>query len=84
VTDPAAEPPGDDPLDDDSVGDDSLDDLAFADAIAELEAILRDLEADDVDIDRLASRVRRATELINLCRRRIAGVEMEITQILDR
>jgi exodeoxyribonuclease VII small subunit len=77
------EPARDDPIDDDSLGD-SLDDLAFADAIAELEAILRDLEADDVDIDRLAGRVRRATELINLCRRRIAGVEMEISQILDR
>jgi exodeoxyribonuclease VII small subunit len=74
VTEPAAPPPA----------DDALDDLAFADAIAELEGILRDLEADDVDIDRLASRVRRATELINLCRQRIAGVEMEITQILDR
>jgi exodeoxyribonuclease VII small subunit len=58
--------------------------LAFAAAIAELEAILADLEADDVDIDRLAASVTRATELIAMCRERITGVELEISQILDR
>jgi exodeoxyribonuclease VII small subunit len=57
---------------------------SFADAISELEAILADLEADDVDIDRLAACVSRATELIALCRERITGVELEISQILDR
>jgi exodeoxyribonuclease VII small subunit len=58
--------------------------VSFAAAIAELEAILADLEADDVDIDRLAAGVTRATELIALCRERITGVELEINHILDR
>jgi exodeoxyribonuclease VII small subunit len=64
-------------------GSPSADELPFAVAIDELEAILVELEADDVDIDRLAGNVRRATELINLCRQRIAGVEMEIEQIFE-
>jgi exodeoxyribonuclease VII small subunit len=69
---------------DDAAGGDEGAELAFTDAIEELERILRELEGDDVDIDRLAGNVRRASELIALCRERIAGVEMEITQILDR
>ena len=35
----------------------------YADAISELDAILADLEADDIDIDVLATKVERAAEL---------------------
>lgn len=54
----------------------------FADAMAELKAILDELEGDDVDIDRLAANVRRAATLINSCRERITAVEMQIEQIV--
>lgn len=43
----------------------------YADAVAELEAILREIEDDDVDVDVLADRVRRAAALIEYCRDRI-------------
>ena len=45
----------------------------YADALAELDAILRELETSDVDVDRLAERVARASELIALCRDRAIG-----------
>ena len=45
--------------------------LGYADALGELERILAELEASDVDVDQLADRVARATELIALCRDRI-------------
>ena len=45
----------------------------YAEALAELEAILSDLESADVDVDVLATRVQRATHLIAFCRERLAG-----------
>ncbi len=54
----------------------------YADALAELESILRELEDDSVDVDRLADRVRRAKELIELCRARITAARMEVTEII--
>ena len=47
--------------------------LSYADALTELDDILNELEAVDVDVDRLAERVSRAAELIALCRDRIGG-----------
>ena len=50
----------------------------YADALAELDAILRELETSDVDVDRLAERVARASELIALCRDRISAARLRI------
>ena len=38
----------------------------YAEAVAELEAILEELESDDVDVDSLAEHVQRAAQLIEL------------------
>lgn len=43
----------------------------YADAIEELESILREIEDDDVDVDHLAQQVSRAAALIDFCRDRI-------------
>ena len=50
----------------------------YAEALTELEAILADLDGDDVDVDRLAGQVRRAAVLIRFCRERIGGARLEI------
>ena len=51
----------------------------YAAAMAELEQILEELEGEDPDVDVLASRVERAANLIEICRRRItnAGIQVE-------
>jgi exodeoxyribonuclease VII small subunit len=54
----------------------------YAEASAELEDILAELEDGDVDIDRLAERVRRAAELLELCRGRIEDARVEVTRIV--
>lgn len=51
-------------------------------ALAELESILDELEDDALDVDVLAARVRRAAELIRLCRRRITDARMEVEQVV--
>jgi exodeoxyribonuclease VII small subunit len=54
----------------------------YAEAMAELEEILEELEGDDLDIDVLAERVRRASELIGLCRARIARAQTDVDRIV--
>lgn len=64
-----AEPP-----DDDAIG--------YAEALSELDSILRELESSDVDVDRLADRVARAADLIALCRRRIDDARLRIDEVI--
>lgn len=54
----------------------------YARALDELDSILRELEGSDVDVDRLADRVGRATELIALCRNRIQTARVRIDEVL--
>jgi exodeoxyribonuclease VII small subunit len=54
----------------------------YAEALAELEAILAELEGDDIDVDRLADQVRRAAVLIETCRERIDAARIEVTQVV--
>ncbi|HWL42187.1 MAG TPA: exodeoxyribonuclease VII small subunit [Ilumatobacter sp.] len=60
----------------------SNDQLGYADALAELDQILRELEGSDVDVDRLATRVARAAELITLCRERISNARLQIDDVV--
>lgn len=56
--------------------------IGYADALAELESILDELDGDEVDVDVLGARVRRASELLRLCRERIAGARFEVEQVV--
>jgi exodeoxyribonuclease VII small subunit len=61
--------------------------IGYQDALAELDQILDELDGDTVDVDRLGARVKRAAELIALCRGRIASARVEIESVvadLDR
>jgi len=57
--------------------------LSYADAMEELEAILVDLERDDVDIDHLTERVARAATLIEFCRARIETARLDVTRLVE-
>ena len=46
---------------------------SFRDAMDELEGILERIEGEEIDIDRLAEELRRAAQLLDLCRGKIAG-----------
>jgi exodeoxyribonuclease VII small subunit len=58
------------------------DELGYAQALAELEEILDALEDDTVDVDRLATQVQRAAELIRICRGRIRDARVDVEQIV--
>jgi exodeoxyribonuclease VII small subunit len=60
----------------------SDDAVGYADAMTELGDILDELERDDLDVDVLAERVKRASELIKLCRSRIARAQADVDKIV--
>ena len=65
----------------------STEQVGYADALSELQQILGELEAEDIDIDVLAAKVERAAELIRVCRGRINDAEVRVKEIvagLDR
>ncbi|HXU44168.1 MAG TPA: exodeoxyribonuclease VII small subunit [Thermoanaerobaculia bacterium] len=56
---------------------------SFRAAMDELEAILERIESEEIDVDELAAELRRATELLELCRAKIRKAEVEVTQIVQ-
>jgi exodeoxyribonuclease VII small subunit len=56
--------------------------VGYAEALAELETILGQLERTDVDVDVLAQQVQRATALIGFCRDRIGSARLQIEQVV--
>ena len=54
----------------------------YAEAMAELEAILTEIEDDAVDVDVLTRKVTRAARLIRWCRGRIDGARVDVERIV--
>jgi exodeoxyribonuclease VII small subunit len=60
---------------------DATEQPGYAAALDELDKILSELEGSDVDVDHLADRVARASELITLCREKISNAQIKIEQV---
>jgi exodeoxyribonuclease VII small subunit len=56
---------------------------SFRQAMTELEGILGRIEGEEIDIDQLAEELRRAAQLLDLCRGKIRKAEVEVTQIVQ-
>jgi exodeoxyribonuclease VII small subunit len=55
----------------------------FGEAVSELEEILRRIESEEIDIDELATELKKAAQLLELCRDKIRKAEVEVTQIVQ-
>lgn len=55
--------------------------FSFGNAIAEIEKILKEMESGQYDIDTMSSKVKRASELINRCRKKLHETEQEIQSV---
>ena len=51
-------------------------------AYAELQAIVRKMENDELDIDQMSEQLKRAQELIRLCKDKLTKTDEEIKKIL--
>ncbi|NQV97780.1 MAG: exodeoxyribonuclease VII small subunit [Acidimicrobiaceae bacterium] len=56
--------------------------IGYSQALEELESILAELEDNDVDVDKLATHVQRASQLIELCRERIGNAKLQIEDVV--
>jgi len=55
--------------------------FSFNEAVKEIEKILQNIESGRLDIDRLSDEVKRATELIRQCQKKLRTTEEEINSI---
>ncbi len=56
---------------------------SFSESLAEIEEIVGRIEAEDVDIDLLADELRRAAELLEVCRSKIRRAEVEVRNVVE-
>lgn len=56
--------------------------LSFGEAVSEVEEILESLESETVDIDTLGEEVKRAVELIQICRQKLEKTEGEVRDLV--
>ncbi len=54
----------------------------YEEAYSELTGIIRELEDETISVDLLTQRVKRAMELIKLCRERLLLTEKEINELI--
>lgn len=57
--------------------------ISYAEALSEIEVILQKIEEGQLDVDELAEKVSRVTDLLKLCRDRLHKTEKQIGKILD-
>jgi exodeoxyribonuclease VII small subunit len=57
--------------------------LTYSRAIGELEKIINEIEAESVDVDVLAEKVKRATYLIKFCKSNLRTTEEEVKKVLS-
>ncbi len=56
--------------------------ITYADAFSELQQIVRELEEGEIGVDDLSEKVKRAAELIRVCKEKLQHTEEDVQQIL--
>jgi exodeoxyribonuclease VII small subunit len=54
----------------------------YSDAFAELQQIVADIEDGEISVDELSEKVKRASELIAFCKKKLTSTEEDVNQIL--
>jgi exodeoxyribonuclease VII small subunit len=57
--------------------------VSYRDAVAEIESILTQIENEELDVDEMSVKVKRAAELIKLCREKLYKTEKEVEAIFN-
>lgn len=57
--------------------------MKYEEAFAELQTIVRKMENDELDIDQLSVQLKRAQQLIKLCKDKLTKTDQEIKKILE-
>ncbi len=57
--------------------------ISYSEAIRELENIVAEIETENISIDILSDKVKRAAELVKICKKALKTTDMEVKQILE-
>lgn len=57
--------------------------LTYSQALTELEEIINEIESEEINVDVLAEKVKRATCLIKFCKARLRNTEEEVKKVLS-
>ena len=54
----------------------------YTEAYTELQEIVAEIEAGNISVDELSDKVKRAAQLIRICKSKLSSTEEEVTRIL--
>ncbi len=54
----------------------------YSQALKELEKIVKEIESEEVDVDILAEKIKRASQLISFCKGKLRTAEDEVKKVL--
>ncbi|MCU0370786.1 MAG: exodeoxyribonuclease VII small subunit [Bacteroidales bacterium] len=57
--------------------------ISYTEAITELESIVSEIEQGEITIDTLSEKVKRASELIRICKEKLTATETDVSKILE-
>ena len=57
--------------------------IKYEQAVSELEQIVNKMENDELDIDQLSDQLKRAKELVKLCKDKLTKTDGEIKKLLE-
>ena len=57
--------------------------IKYTEAYEELQEIVADIEEGEISVDELSKKVKRATELIRICKSKLTETEGDVNKILE-
>lgn len=60
-----------------------MSEITYEKAFEELQVIVQQMESGDIGVDELSTQVKRAAELMRICKAKLRETEVDVQQILD-
>jgi exodeoxyribonuclease VII small subunit len=57
--------------------------IAYTEAFNELQSIIAEIEEGQISVDELSEKVKRAAELIRICKNKLTSTEEDVNRILE-
>lgn len=57
--------------------------INYTEAFSQLQEIVAEIESGEISVDELAIKVKKATELIKICRKKLYSTEEDVNKILE-
>lgn len=58
--------------------------ITYTAAKAEIEKIVKLIESDELDVNQLTKHVKRASELVEFCKKKLTQTDEELQKVLDK